>query len=336
MSDSDSENKQTTTTATSVTQRLLLSLKEAAKIIGTKGTKIQKVRDDNNVKIGISERKERCSDRILICTGSIEDVSNAIGDICEILLSEDVVTNDEDSNEKENDEYNSIEDEKFVYPFLNFRLAKPTLDEVNDAETLKKIINIRVLVTRAQCSAIIGTKGDRIKSLIENRGVRMIASNQTLPDSDERLLEIQGTSMAITKVLEDINAVISNEVRATREKRYVPHVRRRNQPVSTNTSSNTGSSKSFDEEFKSIVKIPEAYVGAIVGRQGNRIANLRKYSKTKIVIEKRASEVSDDAERIFEIISNDIKNVELAESMLKKNLETEIQRRKEMEETESA
>ena len=311
-----------------VSQRLLLSLKEAAKIIGTKGLRIQKIREDNNVTIGISERRARCSDRILTCSGNIENVSNSIGDIARIL------NNSNDDNENEGESVEEDVNERFTYPFLNFRLPKPTVEEIKEnPDKLKDIVNIRILATKSQCSAIIGTKGDRIKSYIERFGVKMVVSNDPLPDSDERILEIQGFPNSITIVLVEVNTLIKNEVPFnSNEVSYVPHTSVQTSDVAQPIRAPRRPVRHFEEEFKIIVKIPEAYVGAVVGRQGNRIANLRKFSKTKIVIEKRADEITQDTERVFEIISNDMKNVKVAETMLKRNLAAEIQRRAEQAE----
>ncbi|CCH62293.1 hypothetical protein TBLA_0G03570 [Henningerozyma blattae CBS 6284] len=363
--------------------RILLSLRESARIIGTKGVTIQKIRTDNNVKIGISDKEPGCSDRILLCNGPTENVANAIGDII------DVLTNEKFDNQLIDDDISNVSNGpnsvKHVFHYLNFILPPPTVEEIkeNPEKNLKNIGNLRLLVTNSQLSGIIGKNGNRIKSLIDNHGVKIVASKDFLPDSDERILEIQGFPGSISNVIVEINSILVNEVDITfvSERLYYPHSKKRtgngrnyrnsnsnpnlnananintknnnnnnNNTTTTTTTTTTANTtnnnsnesshavKDTNRQYSTIVRIPEQYVGAIVGRQGNRIANLRKFTKTKILINKReedgeetgnADEGDDEEERSFEIISDHLKNVKLAESMLLKNLETEIQRRNE-------
>lgn len=333
-----------------ISHRVLLSLKEAAKVIGTQGHSIQGVRDKNNgVKIGISEKVPGCSDRVLTCSGEVEDVCNAIGDIVEML------------NKKDESEEASAE--PYHFHFLNHLLPPPTVEELksrsesgNDLsdeqveEQLKRIGYLRLLVFNSQLSSIIGKGGNQIKSLIEKHGVKLVASRGFLPDSTERLLEIQGFSGSITNVLKEISDIIikdeeenscsnnnsdgettpSVSSRRRFERKYYPHLQRNNE-----TNGN-----SIAQEYTATVLIPETYVGALAGKKGNRLANLRKFTKTKIIMEARPDEPGDvthdninneDDKRIrkFTIIGSTFRSVNLAESMLQRNLNTEIQRRKE-------
>lgn len=334
----------------SISHRVLLSLKESAKVIGTQGHSIQGVRDKNNgVKIGISEKVPGCSDRVLTCSGEVTDVCNALGDIVEML------------NQKDESEEGSDTVEPYHFHFLNHLLPPPTVEELKlrgdgdlsdeqVEEQLTRIGYLRLLVFNSQLSSVIGKGGNQIKSLIEKHGVKLVASRGFLPDSTERLLEIQGFSGSITNVLKEISDIIikddeenerANESNTSEsgpsasskkrfERKYYPHLQRNNE-----TNSN-----SIAQEYTATVLIPETYVGALAGKKGNRLANLRKFTKTKIIMEARPDEGSDgphdyvnneDDKRIrkFTIIGSTSRSVNLAESMLQRNLNTEIQRRKE-------
>ncbi|CCE65712.1 hypothetical protein TPHA_0M01370 [Tetrapisispora phaffii CBS 4417] len=310
-----------------ISQRLLLSLDEAGAIIGQQGATIEKIKEDNNVTINISDSKPNCSDRVLTSTGKIQDVANSIGDVCRVLAS--TAVEDSESEEK-------VSSEVSPYFFLRFRLPKPSVEEMKETpDKLKDIVNIRVLVTRSQCSAIIGKNGDRIKSYINDFGVKMLATNNFLPRSNERLLEIQGFPVAITKVLTAVDTLVAKEVvpptNPAREY-YTPYNRNSSQGAQSTGSANRTRTpiRRTGEEFKKLVNIPETYVGAIVGRSGNRIANLRRATRTSIDIGKRSEEeVASETERVFEIVGSRMIDVERAETMLLKNLETEVKRRAE-------
>lgn len=335
-----------------VSHRILLSLKEAAKVIGTQGNSIQSVRDNNNnVKIGISEKVPGCSDRVLTCSGEVEDVCSALGDVVTLL-------NKPSENEEEIDNHH--------FYFLNHLLPVPTLDDLKATdpeaseealhEQLQNIGYLRLLVFNSQLSSIIGKGGNQIKSLIEKHGVKLVASRAFLPDSTERMLEIQGVPSAIKQVLLDICEIIAKEEeeeekaraennngestgRKRFERKYYPHLQRNN----TNSSSNNGSvgNSANSQEYTATVMIPESYVGALAGKKGNRLANLRKFTKTKILMESRPNDLDNEHEdendmeeddgrlRKFTIIGSSSRSVNLAESMLQRNLATEIERRKE-------
>lgn len=314
-----------------ISHRALLSLRESAKVIGTKGHTIQRSREVNHVKIGLSEKQPGCSDRVLSCAGTIANVANALGDMVETL-------NDRDSEGGE-----ELEVEKYSFHFLNHILPAPSRDEIKDAEQLKNIGTLRLLVTNSQLSSIIGKGGNKIKSLIERHGVKIVASRDFLPDSDERVLEMQGFPGSITSALVEISEILLNEMdfAFASERRYYPHLRKSNPNPgdrAVRSSEPSGESHEFDSErsgasnqdYSAVVNVPEAYVGAIVGRQGNRIANLRKYTKTRIIVDKKSEEeqpIDSQQPRTFTIHGDHQKNVKLAESMLLKNLSVEIGKR---------
>lgn len=315
-----------------VNHRVLLSLPEAAKIIGTKGSTIDKIRTDNNVKIGISEKIQGCSDRILSCAGTIVNVANALADVM-TLINEDP----------------DLNNRKYPFHYLNHILPPPSINEIseNDQSDLNKIGTLRLIMLNSHLSSIIGKNGHTIKGLIDKHGVKIVASKDFLPDSSERILEIQGFSGSVANTLIEISEILVKDVDITfsSDKRYFPHLRN---PINNNN--NTRSSNGNGGIIHSgtgidiselEVLIPEAYVGAVVGRQGNRIANLRKFTKTRIIIEKHESEsalqhsqkFNENGEpcRTFTIIGNSMKQIKLAETMLLKNLQTEIERRNERE-----
>lgn len=316
-------------TLPTINHRVLLSLKESAKVIGTKGSTIQSIREINHVKIGLSEKQLGCSDRVLSCAGRIINVANSLGQIVSILKEGSAGSPSL-----------SLPAEKYAFHFLNPILPPPTREEFKDLslDEINKIGTLRLMVTNSQLSSIIGKGGSRIKSLKERHGVKIVASRDFLPDSDERILEIQGLPRAVTDVLLKISEILLNELDITfaSERRYYPHLRSSSPSNAVTLAASTsgvqiGVSNYLNNEFKATIKIPESYVGAIAGRRGNRIANLRKFTKTKIIVEKKIDKTVIDVDpdnRTFIILGDHFKNVKLAESMLLKNLDVEIEKRK--------
>ncbi|CAB4253098.1 similar to Saccharomyces cerevisiae YBL032W HEK2 RNA binding protein involved in the asymmetric localization of ASH1 mRNA [Maudiozyma barnettii] len=300
--------------------RALISLDEASRIIGTKGSIISKVRDNNDVKIGISKMVPGCSDRILTSTGEIDHVSKSLGDLIEVLL----LSYNNEKEQEEND-VSIMQKKKFSFPFLNHILPLPSLNEIKDPLQLKNIGYIRLLLLNSQLSSIIGKQGIKIKSLIGKNGVKIVASKDFLPDSNERILEIQGLPKSITSTIKDIGKILIDD-RETSDtnglqggKLYYPHLKT---PID-------------NDEVKATVLVPENFVGAMLGKKGKRLNSLRKYTNTKIIAAK-STETKDDHVYFFTITGNTMKNVLMAESMLIKNLETEMQRRQDRLENEEA
>lgn len=300
--------------------RALISLDEASRIIGTKGSIISKVRDNNDVKIGISKMVPGCSDRILTSTGEIDHVSKSLGDLIEVSL----LSYNNEKEQEEND-VSIMQKKKFSFPFLNHILPLPSLNEIKDPLQLKNIGYIRLLLLNSQLSSIIGKQGIKIKSLIGKNGVKIVASKDFLPDSNERILEIQGLPKSITSTIKDIGKILIDD-RETSDtnglqggKLYYPHLKT---PID-------------NDEVKATVLVPENFVGAMLGKKGKRLNSLRKYTNTKIIAAK-STETKDDHVYFFTITGNTMKNVLMAESMLIKNLETEMQRRQDRLENEEA
>jgi len=51
---------------------------------------------------------------------------------------------------------------------------------------------------------IIGRNGLKIKSIQDDSGARMVASKEMLPQSTERIVEVQGSADAISRAIEEI------------------------------------------------------------------------------------------------------------------------------------
>lgn len=279
----------------SITFHVLVSLKEAAKIIGPQGNTIESIRKENDIKIGISPREKSCSDRLLNVSGNARQVANALGQVLRVLTTD-------------------YEPEEHVFKHLRFMLPPASKEEIEDPEKWKQIGNLRLICTNPQISSVIGQQGAKIKKLIETHSVKLVASKHFLPDSKDRVLEIQGFPTSVANCINEIAELfIQGDVHVPPRTlpRYYPH-----------------SKHTKEIQVSQTLAIPKEYVGALLGVGGNRIANLRKFTKTKIVI---GQEPNETGNRIFTIWGNDQKSVKLAQTMLLKNLDVEKKRREEHE-----
>ena len=63
---------------------------------------------------------------------------------------------------------------------------------------------IRLLISHNQMGTIIGRQGLKIKQIQDLSGVRMVAQKDMLPQSTERIVEVQGSPQGIEKAVWDV------------------------------------------------------------------------------------------------------------------------------------
>jgi heterogeneous nuclear rnp K-like protein 2 len=66
------------------------------------------------------------------------------------------------------------------------------------------VTSIRLLISHSLMGAIIGRKGIKIKAIEDSSGARMIAAEAMLPESTERIVDVQGNPEAIELAIEEI------------------------------------------------------------------------------------------------------------------------------------
>jgi len=87
-------------------------------------------------------------------------------------------------------------------------------------------IAIRLLISHNQMGTIIGRQGLKIKYIQDASGVRMVAQKEMLPQSTERIVEVQGTPEGIEKAVWEIGkCLIDDWQRGTGTVLYNPAVR---------------------------------------------------------------------------------------------------------------
>jgi heterogeneous nuclear rnp K-like protein 2 len=205
---------------------------------------------------------------------------------------------------------------------------------------------------------IIGRQGLKIKQIQDYSGVRMVAQKEMLPQSTERIVEVQGTPEGIEKAVWEIcKCLVDDAERGYGTVLYNPAVRVQpgGGPVSNGMGRpyhRTGHGADFSDSPPSYnrrsqgepihrnpppthtedgeeivtqnISIPSDMVGCIIGRGGMKISEIRKSSGARISIAKAPHDES--GERMFTITGSAASN-EKALYLLYENLEAEKMRR---------
>lgn len=207
---------------------------------------------------------------------------------------------------------------------------------------------------------IIGRQGLKIKHIQDVSNVRMVAQKEMLPQSTERVVEIQGSAEGIkTAVWEIGKCLVDDWQRGQGTVLYNPAVRAQGSSPSVGNGgyggdrsrsyARTGNGADFSEapaytsrpprasldrgpavgeDGEDVqtqnISIPSDMVGCIIGREGRKISEIRRESGARISIAKNQHD--ETGERMFTITGSQTAN-EKALLMLYENLEAEKLRR---------
>ncbi|KFZ06681.1 hypothetical protein V501_07186 [Pseudogymnoascus sp. VKM F-4519 (FW-2642)] len=311
-----------------LTLRAIVSSKEAGVIIGKAGKNVADLRDETGVKAGVSKVVQGVHDRILTITGGCDAISKAYAIVAKALLE-----------------------------------GAPMMG-MGGLVSTTGTHPIKLLISHNQMGTIIGRQGLKIKHIQDVSGVRMVAQKEMLPQSTERIVEVQGTPEGIQKAIWEIcKCLIDDWERGTGTVLYNPvvrtqtgggqgGVRNEGREYSSPRVMRTGNGADFsqeaprtfnrrsdgetagrgvpthDENGEEIqtqnISIPSDMVGCIIGRGGSKISEIRKTSGARISIAKAPHD--DTGERMFTIMGSAKAN-ETALYLLYENLEGEKMRR---------
>lgn len=298
---------------TLITFRVLVSRREAGAIIGRSGDNITQIRTDNNVKAGVSKVVDGCIDRILTVTGMVDNIPEALVSIAKSVTLANVETIKQ-SRESGTDPTSLLTYEYFPLKPLTQR---PLFDDPTYAET----IFLRLLVPNSQIGTLIGKGGSRIKHIQESCNVKMVASKGFLEGSTERLVELEGNETGVQSALSAISKCLLRDYQGTATTTYyspstaIPSYRRRRE------------SRCSGKEIIRKITFPNGYVGALIGRRGSRIQEVRRLSNCAIAIESESENgAQNDGEREVTIIGTR-PNIDRAVDMLNDYYERERRRR---------
>ncbi|EJF67038.1 cytoplasmic protein [Dichomitus squalens LYAD-421 SS1] len=287
----------------SLTLRALVSTKDAGVIIGKAGKNVAELREQTGVKAGVSKVIPGVHERVLTVTGSVEGVAKAYSLIVSQLVS-----------------------------------ANPSSPVTSNSSS--PTTAIRLLISHNLMGSVIGRNGLKIKAIQDSSGARMVASKDMLPQSTERIVEVQGSSESIGRAIEEIGRCLledwergvgtvlfhpgTGDERSGR--RTHPTGRRANGDGRgrTSPSPNSPSSPQGTNLRTQNISIPSDMVGCIIGRNGTKITEIRRLSGSKISIAKEPHD--ETGERMFTIVGTPEAN-EKALFLLYNQLESEKERR---------
>ncbi|KAJ7103438.1 hypothetical protein B0H15DRAFT_874943 [Mycena belliarum] len=300
-----------------LTLRALVSTKDAGVIIGKAGKNVADLREQTGVKAGVSKVIQGVHERVLTVTGPVEGVAKAYT----LIISQLVATNP----------------------------TSPIISSPSAVHT-----SIRLLISHNLMGTIIGRNGLKIKAIQDGSGTRMVASKDMLPQSTERIVEVQGAPDAIGHAIEEIGKCLLEDWERglgtvlfhpgtgddrSANRRSVNGVppsyttpRRTNGDARGRTSPPASppmpQSPILSQPAANLrtqnISIPSDMVGCIIGRSGTKITEIRRLSGSKISIAKAPHD--ETGERMFTIIGTPEAN-EKALFLLYNQLESEKERR---------
>lgn len=199
--------------ACTVSLRALVSTKEAGAIIGKSGKNVSELRDETGVKAGVSKPIPGVVDRIMTVSGSLDSVAKALSIAADTLVM-------------------TVENIRQSTPPARQPVTYSNVFNSNHAVLMAPTPNgmatLRLLIPHQQMGSVIGRQGLKIKTIQESSQVRMAASKEMLPQSTERIVEIQGTPAAIEQAVWEVGKCLYDDRdRATGSILYNPS----NQPT---------------------------------------------------------------------------------------------------------
>ncbi|KAI0105418.1 kh domain protein RNA-binding protein [Nemania sp. FL0031] len=175
---------------TQLTLRAIVSSKEAGVIIGKGGKNVADLRDETAVKAGVSKVVQGVHDRVLTITGGCDGISRAYAQVARSLLE-----------------------------------GAPAMG-MGGVIQPSGTHQLKLLISHNQMGTIIGRQGLKIKHIQDVSGVRMVAQKEMLPQSTERIVELQGNPDGIQRAIWEIcKCLVDDWQRGTGTVLYNPVVR---------------------------------------------------------------------------------------------------------------
>ncbi|KAF9993660.1 RNA binding protein, heterogenous nuclear RNP-K like protein, partial [Entomortierella chlamydospora] len=211
--------------------------------------------------------------------------------------------------------------------------SSPPGTPLNSLRPAAQTSSIRLLISHNLMGTIIGRQGLKIKHIQDTSSARMVASKEMLPQSTERVVEVQGSIDAIRIAIYEIGkCLVDDWERGAGTVLYNPAAPRvpgagsnytAGAPTGTRTNytSRTGNGSDFtrsgeDSQYRARpepafgqnnanlrtqeISIPADMVGCIIGKGGSKISEIRRLSGSRISIAKTPHD--ETGERMFTIV----------------------------------
>ncbi|CAI4211817.1 unnamed protein product [Parascedosporium putredinis] len=220
-----------------LTLRAIVSSKEAGVIIGKGGKNVADLRDETGVKAGVSKVVQGVHDRVLTITGGCDAIARAYAIVARALVE-----------------------------------GAPSVGMGGVIQS-NGTHPIKLLISHNQMGTIIGRQGLKIKHIQDVSGVRMVAQKDMLPQSTERIVEVQGTPEGIKQAIWEIaKCLVDDWQRGTGTVLYNPAVRTQGgSPTSGGsfTGGNGGGSSSSNYGTSGVGSSRNEYGSSRLTRTGN-------------------------------------------------------------------
>ncbi|KAJ5156105.1 hypothetical protein N7492_008908 [Penicillium capsulatum] len=224
-----------------LTIRAIVSSKEAGVIIGKAGKNVADLRDETGVKAGVSKVVPGVHDRVLTVTGPLQGTAQAYAIVAKGLLegAPQMGMGGVVSNTGTHRKYSAFSPHApSMKPQTRYSFRARNNRVLTSADSA-----VRLLISHNQMGTIIGRQGLKIKHIQDASGVRMVAQKEMLPQSTERIVEVQGTPEGIEKAVWEIGkCLIDDWQRGTGTVLYNPAVRASlgSQPLNNNNTAAGG------------------------------------------------------------------------------------------------
>ncbi|WVQ83399.1 hypothetical protein IAT38_005540 [Cryptococcus sp. DSM 104549] len=278
-----------------ISMRSLIVTQDASIIIGRGGAHVNEIREKSSARVTVSESIPGNPERILNVSGPLDAVAKAFGLIVR-----------------------RINDEPFDVASVPGSRA----------------VTIKFIIPNSRMGSVIGKGGAKIKEIQEASGARLNASEAMLPGSTERVLSVSGVADAVHIAVYYIGTILleyqdRNPGAATGSYRQVG-ARHGSGPGG---SSGGGGAPSFGPNAPpppgmqtQQIFIPNALVGAIIGKAGAKINEIRAQSQCQIRVTDpgtSAPGVTANADERLVTITGYPNNINLAVSLLYARVEAE-------------
>ncbi|KAJ3188039.1 hypothetical protein HK101_009271 [Irineochytrium annulatum] len=141
--------------------RAIISSKEAGVVIGKNGKNVADIRDKSGAKVMVSEQIPAALERIVTATGSLDAISKAFG-------------------------------------LMALKIVEEQTGAVGSATDVKqRAVALKLLIPHARMGSVIGKSGQKIKEIQDASGSKILACEDILPNSTERIVTVTGVSDAI-------------------------------------------------------------------------------------------------------------------------------------------
>lgn len=173
-----------------------MTTKEAGVIIGKAGKNVAELREQTGVKAGVSKVVQGVHERVLSVSGTVEGVAKVSLTFLPLSLPCCSATNIISIHFPRPKAYSLI-----ISQLLN---GAPQSPSAGVPSPQPSHTSLRLLISHNLMGTIIGRSGLKIKAIQDASGARMVASKEMLPQSTERVVEVQGTADGIGRAVEEI------------------------------------------------------------------------------------------------------------------------------------